>query len=251
MRGWSGQRRRGRRHLAILLEVCVDDPAGLAAAVAGGADRIELCAALALGGLTPSVGFMQAAAGCGLPCMAMIRPRAGDFVYNASEVAVMRADIRAARAAGLAGVVIGASYPDGTLDADTLAVLLREAQGMDATLHRAIDLCPDPVAAVGVAMQLGFRRILSSGGAMTAPDGAATLAAMMERAGPDCTIMPGSGLTAATLPRLAHLPLREVHASCATILPSARPPVAMGFQSASAKRTDRAAVAALKAALAH
>ena len=82
MRGLLARQRRGRRHLGILLEVCVDDPAGLAAAVAGGADRIELCAGLALGGLTPSDGFMRAAAGCGVPCMAMIRPRAGDFVFS-------------------------------------------------------------------------------------------------------------------------------------------------------------------------
>ena len=235
--------------MGILLEVCVDDPAGLAAAIAGGADRIELCAALALGGLTPSHGFMQAAAGCGVPCMAMIRPRAGDFVYDAAEVAVMRADIRAARAAGLAGMVFGASLTDGTLDAGMLAVLLAEAKGMDVTLHRAIDLCPDPVAAVDVAMRLGIRRILSSGGALVAPDGVTVLAAMMARAGADCTIMPGSGISAATLPRLAHLPLREVHAACATVLPSSAD--AFGFQQPGAKRTDLLQVAALKAALAH
>jgi copper homeostasis protein len=237
--------------LAILLEVCVDDPAGLAAAVAGGADRIEICTALGLGGLTPSHGFMQTAAGCGVPCMAMIRQRAGDFVFAAAEVAVMRADIRAARAAGLAGVVIGALDLDGQLDADTLALLLAEAAGMDVTLHRAIDLCADPVAAVGVAMRLGFRRILTSGGAITAADGAATLAAMMARAGRDCIIMPGSGITAATVTRLAHLPLREIHASCANAVPVGGRALDLGFQSSGARRTDRAQVTALKAALAH
>jgi copper homeostasis protein len=237
--------------LAILLEVCVDDPAGLAAAMAGGADRIELCAALGLGGLTPSYGFMQAAAGCGVPCMAMIRPRSGDFVFDAGELAVMRADIHAARNAGLAGVVIGASGPDGCLDESMLAALMAAADGMDVTLHRAVDLCPDPVAAVDVAVRLGIRRILSSGGAALAPDGAVTLDAMMARAGQDCTIMPGSGVTPATLPRLAHLPLREIHASCATVLPPGGRATAMGFQIAGAKRTDAARVAALKAALAH
>ncbi len=249
MRGWWARRQRGRRRLGILLEVCVDDPAGLAAAIAGGADRIELCAALGLGGLTPSHGFMQAAVGCGVPCLAMIRPRAGDFVFGDDEVAVMRADIRAAQAAGLAGVVIGASLPGGGLDEAILAQLLAEAAGMDVTLHRAIDLCPDPVAAVDVAIRLGIRRILSSGGAITAPDGVAVLAAMMARAGAGCIIMPGSGINAATLPRLAHLPLREVHASCATLLPSGGD--AFGFQGPGAKRTDVWQVAALKAALAH
>lgn len=237
--------------MAILLEVCVDDLPGLHAAVAGGADRIELCAALGLGGLTPSQGFMQAAAGCGVPCLAMIRPRGGDFVYDAGEIAMMCADIDAERRAGLAGVVIGASLPDGRLDETTLARLMAAAQGMDVTLHRAIDLCPDPVAAVTVAIRLGIRRILSSGGAVTALDGAATLAAMMDRAGDACTIMPGSGITSATLPRLVHLPLREIHASCATVLPPVGLATAMGFQAAGAKRTDAAEVAALQAALAH
>jgi copper homeostasis protein len=237
--------------LAILLEVCVDDPQGLAAAVAGGADRIELCAALALGGLTPSQGLMQAAAGCGVPCMAMIRPRAGNFVFDADAVAVMRADIGAARAAGLAGVVIGASRADGALDADVLAELLEAAGGMDVTLHRAIDLCPEPVAAVRVAMGLGIRRILSSGGALTATEGAVTLAAMMDLAGAACIIMPGAGVTAETLPGLAHLPLREVHASCAAVVPSGGRALDLGFQPAGAKCTDRAKVAVLKAALAH
>lgn len=235
---------------SILLEVCVDDPQGLAEAVAGGADRIELCAALGIGGLTPTLGLMQLAARSGLPCYPMIRPRSGDFVFSPGEVAVMQADIRATRAAGLTGVVLGASNPDGTLDEATLATLIAEARGLDLTLHRAIDLCPDKPAAVASARRLGFRRILTSGGALTAPDGAATLAAMMQAAGDDITIMPGSGISAETLPRLSHLPLREIHASCAAPLPSGGQALAFGFQSGSEKRTDRARVAALKSALA-
>ena len=234
----------------IRLEVCVDDALGLAEAVAGSADRVELCAALSIGGLTPSHGLMAVAAGCGVPCYPMIRPRAGDFVFCAAEVEVMRADIRAARALGLPGVVLGASRADGCLDEAVLRVLLAEAHGLDVTLHRAIDLAPDKAAAVDTAIALGFRRILTSGGALTAPDGADVLALMMERAG-DCIIMPGSGVSVASLPRLRHLPLREVHASCAVALPHGGEPLRFGFQSVGEKRTDRAAVAALKAALAH
>ena len=99
----------------ILLEVCVDDSAGLGAALRGGAGRIELCSALALGGLTPSAGLMQAAAFAGRPVMAMIRPRAGNFIWSTEDLRQMKADIAAARAAGLAGVVLGASRPDGRL----------------------------------------------------------------------------------------------------------------------------------------
>lgn len=233
----------------ILLEVCVDDPEGLAEAVAGGADRIELCAALGIGGLTPTLGLMQLAACSGLPCYPMIRPRSGVFVFTPGEVAVMITDIHAARAAGLAGVVLGASQPDGSLDATVLATLIDAAQGLDITLHRAIDLCPDKLAAIATARALGFRRILTSGGALAAPDGAEALATMMRAAGPDCVIMPGSGVSSETLPRLSHLPLREIHASCAAPLPGAGAALAFGFQSGSEKRTDRRRVAALKSAL--
>lgn len=103
---------------------------------------------------------------------------------------------------------------------------------------------------MAVARRLGFRRILTSGGALAAPDGAATLAGMMAAAGTECIIMPGSGISAETLPRLTHLPLREVHASCAAPLPAGGAALAFGFQSDTEKRTERARVAALKAALA-
>lgn len=251
MLGWPERLPQGRRALAdILLEVCVDDPAGLAEAIAGGADRIELCAALALGGLTPSHGLMELAAQSGVPCYPIIRPRSGDFSYTVAEVAVMRADIRAARRFGLKGVVIGASHPDGRLNEAVLRVLLDEAAGMDTTLHRCIDLTPNKAEAVKIAKALGFRRILTSGGALAAADGAETLAAMMQVAGQDVIIMPGSGISVETLPALGQLPLREIHASCASALPSGGAALAFGFQSGGEKRTDKAKVAALKAALA-
>jgi copper homeostasis protein len=97
----------------VKLEVCVADPQSLAAAVAGGADRIELCSALELGGLTPSPGMMAVAAALPVPTYAMVRPRSGEFVFDARDVDVMLRDIDVVRAAGLAGIVIGASRPDG------------------------------------------------------------------------------------------------------------------------------------------
>jgi len=234
----------------LQLEVCVDDAAGLANAVAGGADRVELCAALGIGGLTPSAGLMELAARTGVPCYPMIRPRSGDFVFTAAEVAVMRADIRAARAAGLTGVVLGASHPDGRLDAAVLATLISEAQGMDLTLHRAIDLCPDVDQAVETAIQLGFRRILSSGGARVAAEGLPRLARMIAVAAGRLSVMPGSGVSVDTWPLLAPLGATEVHASCASALPATEgKALEFGFVSGTEKRTDRARVAALKAYL--
>ena len=233
----------------VKLEVCVDDALGLAEAVAGGADRIELCAALAVGGLTSSVGLMALAVECGVPCYPMIRPRAGDFVFSRADVAVMKADIRAAKAAGLPGVVLGASLPDGRLDSGVLAELVAEAAGLDLTLHRAVDLCPDVAEAVEQAVALGFKRILSSGGAQTAAQGLSRLALMMQVANGRLVVMPGSGVSVQTLPALRQLPLTEVHASCAVPLATGGRALEFGFQTAADKRTDRARVAELKAAL--
>lgn len=234
----------------ILLEVCVDDAAGIAASATGGADRIELCAALALGGLTPSTGLMMLAAESPLPAMAMIRPRAGDFIWSGAEVRAMQAEIAAVRDFGLAGVVIGASLADGQLDGETLAALVAAAQGLDITLHRAIDLTPDVSAAMATCAALGIRRVLSSGGAQSALQGMDRLRAMAI-ATPEVTVMPGGGVSAENIHQFAErLQLAEVHASCSAPLPAASPLVAaFGFQPPGARGTDVEKVRALRAAL--
>ena len=232
--------------VGVLLEVCVDDALGLAEAVAGGADRVELCAALGLGGLTPSVGLMAVAAGCGVPVMAMIRPRAGGFEFGAAEVAVMKADIRAVRAAGLAGVVLGATRGD-RLDEAVLRELVAEAAGLDLTLHRAVDLVGDVEAAVEVAVRLGFRRVLSSGGARVAHEGIGRLGEMMRAADGRLSVMPGSGVSVESWHVLVGLGVREVHASCSVAVGGKVD--AFGFVTGGERRTDAGRVAALKAVL--
>ncbi|WP_426129669.1 copper homeostasis protein CutC [Pararhizobium sp. PWRC1-1] len=235
----------------ILLEVCVEDAAGLRAAVDGGADRIELCSALSVGGLTPSPGLMALAGKVDIPVYAMIRPRPGDFVFDASDIAVMRVEIDAARSAGLAGVVLGASGPDGSLDRETLGMLVDHAQGLGLTLHRAFDLVPDFAEAVEIAVDLGFERILTSGGAKRAPDGVDALAGVIADAKGRISIMPGSGVTLATVGGLlSRLSVTEVHSSCSVEKPAhdARL-VSLGFVAASARQTDEQAVRALKARL--
>jgi copper homeostasis protein len=234
----------------VLLEVCVDDLAGLEAAVAGGADRIELCSALALGGLTPSLGLMEVAATFDIPCNAMIRPRAGDFVYSEEEIDVMLADIEAARGAGLAGVVFGANLPDGRLDRLVLQTLVEAANGLDMTLHRAFDLVPDIAEAVEIAARLGFSRILTSGGTKTAAEGVQGLETAIVAARGRVSIMPGAGVSAANVSRFLRLGVVEVHGSCSV---PADPPggtlLDFGFQSSMARRTNAAKVSALKEAI--
>jgi len=231
------------------LEVCVDTSAGLAAAVEGGADRVELCAALALGGLTPSAGFMTEAAGSGVPVMAMVRPRAGDFVWSDADLRAMEADIAAARLAGLSGVVLGASLPDGRLDALALARLARAASGLDLTLHRCFDLVPDQAAALETAVELGFQRVLTSGGAMTALAGAARIEALVAQAAGRISVMAGAGVTAETAPALMALGVRELHGSCAENVAVAGRIAEMGFGPETERRTSAARVRALKQAM--
>lgn len=235
----------------ILLEVCVDDAAGLVAAVEGGADRIELCSALSVGGLTPSPGLMTMAAKLALPVYAMIRPRSGDFVFDANDIGVMRAEIDAVRAAGLAGVVLGASGRDGGLDVATLRLLVGHAAGLGLTLHRAFDLVPDFAEAVEIAVDLGFERILTSGGAKKALDGVDALASIITAASGRISVMPRSGVTPETIDGLlSRLAVSEVHSSCSIDQPAHDPRlVSLGFVAPSTRRTDASVVRKLKARL--
>lgn len=204
----------------MLLEICVDTLEGAEAAVRGGAGRIELCAALSEGGLTPSAGLMRAAARLPVPVHAMIRPRSGLFRFTDAETGIMLDDIRAARDAGLAGVVIGAQGADGGLDVDLLARLVAEARGMAVTLHRVIDVVPDPLAALDQAAGLGIGRVLTSGAKPFAPDGVGLIADMVRRAEGRIGVMPGCGLTPANVAAvIAATGACEVHAACNAPVP--------------------------------
>ncbi len=234
-----------------LLEICVDDAEGLAAAIEGGADRIELCSALELGGLTPSAGLVALAAKAPVPVRAMIRHRPGDFVFSDAEAEVLLADIAAMRSAGLEGVVLGASLGDGRLDEQLLRRLMDAASGMGLTLHRAFDVVPDQAAALETAIDLGFDTILTSGGARNVTEGLARLGQLAAAAEARITIMPGAGVSADTIPALrAAMDLRAIHGSCSEpAAPATEPAERLGFTSPSRRRTSVAKVAALKAAL--
>ncbi|MCW6509156.1 copper homeostasis protein CutC [Lichenifustis flavocetrariae] len=232
------------------LEICVDTPDGLAIAIAAGADRIELCSSLDVGGLTPSPGLIALASDSPVPVYAMIRPRQGDFVYGTQDLAAMRADITAVRRAGLAGVVIGASRPNHSLDEQTLADLCAEAGTLGRTLHRAFDLTPSKSVALELAVALGFERILTSGGASDAPSGSDGLAALVIQARGRIAIMAGGGIRPENLTALVHRTgVAEVHASGKVV---ALPPpdiVRWGFAGDRCFATSFDAIRALRAAL--
>ncbi|TGX56277.1 copper homeostasis protein CutC [Sphingomonas gei] len=234
-----------------MLEICVDNPAGLDAAVAGGADRIELCSALELGGLTPSAALLDRAVRIGCPTHMMIRPRAGGFVVEEDEALLMIDEIRMAVTRGAAGIVVGALGANG-LDRERLARFREAARDATIVLHRAIDLVPDPVAAVREAAALGYDKILSSGGAPTAVEGMATLAAMVAAAGERLSIIAGSGVTPANVARLvAGTGVREVHGSASRRGSEPDPQTRrLGFATEPRRETDETIVAALRAAIA-
>jgi copper homeostasis protein len=182
----------------------------------------------------------------------MIRPRVGEDVYSESEIDVMRGDIDAARAAGLAGVVIGASLSNWHLDEKTIRRLAEHAKGMELTLNRTVDMSPDPLAAVDMVAALGFRSILTSGGSLKAPDGLETIAAMVRRAAGRVEILAGSGLNPGNVRMMVEKTgVREVHGSFAAPWPGIDEKlVRFGYIAPDARETSEAAVRQAKAALA-
>lgn len=237
--------------MTALLEVCAGDAESLEAAIAGGAQRVELCSALELGGLTPSPGLMALAARAPVPVNVLIRPRGGDFVYASADIDAMLADIEAVRRHGLAGVVLGASRPDGTLDEALLDRLSAAAGALGRTLHRAIDLVPDFAAATEVAVALGFERVLSSGGQRLAVDGVGALRTIHRTARGRLAVMAGAGLTPANVGALlGAVPVDEVHSSCSSPQGvTASGAVRLGFGGPSRRRTSATVVAAFRQAL--
>ncbi|QQR38697.1 copper homeostasis protein CutC [Devosia rhizoryzae] len=231
----------------MIVEICVDDAAGLAAAIEGGASRVELCSVLELGGLTPSPGLLTLAAKAPVPVRAMVRPRPGDFVFGQADIDTMVAEIAAVRAVRLEGVVLGASLPDGRLDVEMLGHLRQAAAGLKATLHRAIDLVPDMAEAVEQAIALGFDTILTSGCKHTALEGIDYIALAHRVAAGRITIMAGSGINGSSAPDiLARVPLAALHGACAEAAePASAAAARLGFTSPGRRSTSVSMVRAL------
>ena len=241
-----------------MLEVCVDDLDGFGEALAGGADRIELCSALPLGGLTPSAALVSTAALAPVPVHVLIRPRAGDFIYDAGEAELIATDLRAALIAGAAGVVIGANRPGARLDVpllERLVTLAREAgerrgKPVALTLHRAFDLCVDPIDALEDAIALGFDRVLTSGGAESALAGREVLAALVARARGRIRILAAGGIDPGNVAAILGAGVDEIHASCQRPLPQpAARLVELGFAQPTHGRATASSVKALASAI--
>lgn len=201
---------------AVAMELIAQDADAVRVARDIGARRVELCSALALGGLTPSLGTIAAAVAAGgadVEVHVLIRVRAGGFVYDADDIAVMTRDVEAAIAAGAAGVVVGALGADGLFDLDAMRGFIAAAGDAAVSAHRAIDVAADRLAALDQLIELGVGRVLTSGGEPTAHAGISGLRALVARAGDRIEIMAGSGISSATVGEVLQSGVHAVHFS--------------------------------------
>lgn len=186
----------------MLLEVCVDSFESALAAQRGGADRLELCGDLLVGGITPSPFLIEKVLKLDVPANVLLRPRFGDFLYTETEKEILFKEVQMCRKLGVNGVVLGALEADGRLDKSFLRDLIAEAGPLHKTLHRAFDVCFDAEEGLEDAIKLGFDTILSSGQAPTALQGATKLSQLHKKANGRITIMAGSGVKSSNLPEL-------------------------------------------------
>jgi copper homeostasis protein len=205
----------------LLLEVAVDSLARAKAAERAGAHRLELCADLQAGGLTPGLDLIrQVRAAVRIPIHVMVRPRPGDFVYSADEFAEMKESIQAIAAENVRGIVTGVLQPEGLVDTQRTRELVAFASPMEVTFHRAFDQTNDLAAALDDIVRTGASRILTSGGAADAHSGAPVLRTLIQQAGNRITILPGGGLHAGNIAEVARATgARELHAGLGGVIP--------------------------------
>jgi copper homeostasis protein len=208
----------------LLLEISVESLDRAIAAERGGANRIELCEKLSVGGLTPSEKLMRdARASTRLPIFAMIRPRAENFVYSASELAQMRSEIVLAKSCGMDGLVLGVLRANGTVDVEQTSVLVELARPLPVTFHRAFDETPDLFSALESVISTGATRILTSGGKRSAFEGATAIAELVHATNCRIKIIPGAGINAANLRDVIRVTgAREFHSGLGSSIPYAQ-----------------------------
>jgi copper homeostasis protein len=217
-----------------LLEVCVASVEDALAAHAGGADRLELNAALPLGGLTPSLGtLIEVRQAVPLPVIAMARPRPAGFCYSEADFRTLRRDADLLLERGAAGIAFGILHEDGRIDAGRCREVVSQVGTREAVFHRAFDVTPDPFAALELLIDLGVRRVLTSGQEETAYNGTALIAALVRRAAGRIEVLPAGGINRFTVADVVRRTgCDQVHASLSHSRPDpstgARPQVSFG-----------------------
>jgi copper homeostasis protein len=204
----------------ILLEISVDSSARAAAAERAGADRIELCSALEVGGLTPGPELLGATRDrLKIPVFSMVRQRSGDFVYSDQEIQAMGRQIRLAKRLGMDGVVFGLLTPDGRVDAGRTRELVQEARPLTVTFHRAFDQVRHLAESLDDVIATGATRVLTSGGMPSALEGVQQLQELVRLAAGRITVLPGAGIHAGNVEALLEkCQAREVHAGLSSVV---------------------------------
>ncbi len=226
------------------LEICIDSIESAMAAKAGGAHRLEICSALALGGTTPSYGLVQQCVDLGgIETAMMIRPRDGDFCYDDDELSVIQADIEIAKQLNADGIVFGALSPNHEIDIRTCQLVIEWARPMEVTFHRAFDVTNDPAWAIDQLLELGVDRLLTSGQAPTAPEGMELLSRLVRSAGEQLCVMAGSGINASNVAKLVQSTgVREIHGSASVVRSTDESPTGIQFAMTPRRVTSAAVV---------
>ncbi|MFY1027800.1 copper homeostasis protein CutC [Actinobacillus seminis] len=200
------------------IEICIDNIESALIAQNSGADRLEVCGCLALGGVTPPYSLLKTVLDvCNIPCYVMIRPRSGDFLFNSYEIEMMEQDIHIAKQLGAQGVVIGALTENGEIDLSICHRLISAAEGLGITFHRAFDLCIDPYHGLEQLIELGCERVLTSGQKRTAFEGTDVLRTLVQQAKGRIRIMAGAGINPNNALELAKTgKVDELHLSAKT-----------------------------------
>ncbi len=206
-----------------LIEICANSVESALIAQQAGAHRVELCAGMPEGGTTPSYGEIALARNLlqQTKLHVIIRPRGGDFLYTPLEQEIMLRDIKMAKEIGVDGVVIGSLNPNGSINIPVMQKLMEEAKGLSVTFHRAFDRCYEPKKALEQIIELGVERILTSGQQPTAEHGIPLIKEMVEQASGRIIIMPGCGVNAANIKKIAQQTgAKEFHLSGRSVVES-------------------------------
>lgn len=198
----------------MTIEVCAFSLSACLTAQEAGAGRIELCGGFSEGGTTPSAGLIQQARQqLRIPIYVMIRPRGGDFLYSATEIEVMKADIDVAKQLGADGIVLGLLNPDGTVDEENTRILVDQAKPLGVTFHRAFDMAVEPFEALEAVIRTGAERILTSGQQSSVKTGLPLLEQLASRAAGRIEIMAGAGVNAQNATLLKEAGVHALHLS--------------------------------------
>lgn len=196
------------------IEICANSLTSALNAQKAGANRVELCAELSLGGITPSAGMIALVRKqLKIDVFVLIRPRGGDFCYTSAEIEIIQEDIKFCKKIGCDGVVLGVLKSDGTINKTVMKKLVELARPMQVTFHRAFDICKNPFNALEQIIELGIERILTSGQQNRAIDGLSFLEKLVHQSKHRLSVMAGSGVNATNVLHFQKIGIQEVHFS--------------------------------------